>query len=166
MDGALYVDHVSNQRYRWHSSWRKEFITSVWILLYQNRQPCSLDVHCKLHGPYASHFACTSGRRKGRGTSFGTTTSFSLSCFTSSTLSKLSLDCCICPNSVWIIFGSQDSMDRSAAKPAVLYALSSPALYPVQLSWTAVKNMAPAIDPATPSIHIYVVLSYRLNLFM
>lgn len=88
------------------------------------------------------------------------------SCFTASTLSKPFLDCCICPNSVWIIFGSQDSMDRSAAKPAVLYALSSPALYPVQLSCTAIKSMAPGIDSATPSIHIYVVLSYRLNLFM
>lgn len=84
--GALHVDCVSNQGSRWHSSWCKEFITSVWMLFYQNPQPCSLDVHCTLHGPYARHFACTSGRRKGRGTSLGITTSFLQfwCCFTSS----------------------------------------------------------------------------------
>lgn len=60
-----------------HPSWYKDF-TPVWILLRQNPQSYSLDLHRKLHGLWVNHFGLNLWQEKGeRVTSLGTTSSFS-----------------------------------------------------------------------------------------
>lgn len=54
MGSALHVDCVSNRGSDGILLDVRNSVTSVWMLFYQNPQPCSLDMHCPLHSPYAT----------------------------------------------------------------------------------------------------------------
>lgn len=100
-DGALHVDCISGQGSRLRSSPCKECITSVYIPLCRHPPPCRLDP------PRAQGKAPR--QEKGEGAS-GSTTSFSFRAAQSLPPPPNPFcDCPICPSSVRITFGAQDS---------------------------------------------------------
>lgn len=123
MDGTLHGDFVSSQG-EGGVLLDKESVTSVWIVLYQNPQPWSLDFSASDMAPELTTWAWNLWQEKGeRWTSSGITTYFSFGAAYTHSPNPF-FDCCICPNSIWTTFGSLDSEMSSA----VSHAFSSPAL--------------------------------------